>query len=184
MSINREQREIEAILSSRLSPAPEPGTSTNDILILGIGNFLMGDEGIGPQFIHEMARRQVDFPRADIMDGGVGGFTLMSHFDAYDTVIFIDATMDSQPSGTVTLIKPRFSSDFPKALSAHDFGLKDMVESMYLLGHVPQLYLFTISIAEIAPMTVEMSPAVMASIPVLEKEVGELIATLNAEATS
>jgi len=174
-------RAIESRLSQRLSPTLEPGSSSNDILLLGIGNFLMGDEGIGVQFIHQLAEQDIEFPNTDIMDGGVGGFTLMGHFDAYDKVIFVDATMDGKAPGTVSLIKPRFSSDFPKGLTAHDFGLKDMVESMFLLGRVPTLYLFTISIEEIKPMTVDLSPAVAASLPVLETEVGRLIQEIAEE---
>jgi hydrogenase maturation protease len=176
---NTLMREIEAELSRRIRPdQADPTHSGNPILLLGIGNFLMGDEGIGPQFIHELAKEGITYPQTDVLDGGVGGFTLMGHFDTYDKVIFVDATMDGRPLGTVRLIKPRFASDFPQALSAHDFGLKDMVESMYLLGRVPELYLFTVSIEEIRPMTVALSPAVAASIPVLQAEVGKLIATL------
>ncbi len=172
-------RTIENTLSRRLSPAPD-GSSSNDILLLGIGNFLMGDEGVGVQFIHRLAEQDIQFPNTDIMDGGVGGFTLMGHFDAYDKVIFVDATMDGKPPGTISLIKPRFSSDFPKGLTAHDFGLKDMVESMFLLGRVPELYLITISIAEIKPMCVELSPAVAESMQELEQQVTQLIGQLTA----
>jgi hydrogenase maturation protease len=170
-------RELEAKLSQRIA-APDATAQRPSILLIGIGNYLMGDEGIGVQFIQWLAENNVQLPDTDILDGGVGGFTLMGHFDAYDKVIFVDATMDQKPLGTVSLIKPRFSSDFPKGLTAHDFGLKDMVESMYLLGRVPELYLFTISIEEIQPMTVVLSPAVENSIPVLAREVGQLIQQL------
>ena len=170
-------RDIEAKLSQRIAQ-PDAKSDRPSIRLIGIGNYLMGDEGIGVQFIQWLAENDIDFPDTDILDGGVGGFTLMGHFDAYDKVIFIDATMDGKPLGTVSLIKPRFSSDFPKGLTAHDFGLKDMVESMYLLGRVPELYLYTISIEVIQPMTVNLSEEVAISIPVLHKEVGHLIEQL------
>jgi len=50
-------RAIESRLSQRLSPAPEPGSSSNDILLLGIGNFLMGDEGIGVPCTHRLEKQ-------------------------------------------------------------------------------------------------------------------------------
>ena len=66
---------------------------SNSILVLGVGNYLMGDEGIGVHIIQEMVHYTLpDY--LDILDGGTGGFLLLSCFEAYNTVIFIDATMD------------------------------------------------------------------------------------------
>lgn len=133
-------------------------------LILGVGNYLMGDEGVGVQVIQHMAT--MDLPeRTDILDGGTGGFLLLNCFESYKHIIFIDATMDGLPEGTVQLRKPRFASDFPSALSVHDVGLKDMIEAVYLMDLKPELYLITVSIREIVPMCVELSPGVSKAIP-------------------
>ena len=138
----------------------------------------MGDEGVGVQFIQYLENNNITFKQADILDGGTGGFTLMGTLDAYETIIFIDATMDGKPPGTISLIRPKFASDFPSAISAHDFGLKDMIESMYLLGKAPEMYLFTISINEIKPMHINLSQEVKNAIPFLVDEVQELISEL------
>lgn len=133
-------------------------------LILGIGNYLMGDEGVGVQLIQEMTKK--DLPEnIDILDGGTGGFLLLSCFEAYGRIIFVDATMDGKEEGTITLIKPKFAADFPSALSVHDVGLKDLIESVYLMDSKPEMYLFTISIKEMKPMTLELSPKVKEAIP-------------------
>jgi hydrogenase maturation protease len=116
------------------------------ILILGIGNYLMGDEGIGVHIAHQLEKRILP-ENVDVLDGGVGGFHLLSYLQDYPQVIMIDATIKDKPTGTVDLIQPKFSSDFPKGLSAHDIGLKDLVESAILLGHLPKMHLITISIA-------------------------------------
>jgi hydrogenase maturation protease len=73
--------------------------------------------------------------------------------------------MDGKPAGTVSVLRPRFASDFPSALSVHDLGLKDMIEAVYLLEHQPDLYLVTISIDRIDPMSVDLSEAVESAIP-------------------
>ena len=139
---------------------------SKSILIMGVGNYLMGDEGIGVHIIQEMAK--IELPEyVDILDGGTGGFLLLSCFEAYPTIIFVDATMDGKPAGTISLIRPKFASDFPSALSVHDVGLKDMIEAVYLMENVPDIHLFTVSIKEMSPMTIELSTKVKESIPLI-----------------
>lgn len=147
-------------------------------LILGIGNYLMGDEGVGVQLIQEMIKK--DLPEnIDILDGGTGGFLLLSSFEAYGRVILVDATMDGKEEGTVSMIKPKFAADFPSALSVHDVGLKDLIESVYLMDSKPEIYLFTISIKEMKPMTLELSPKVKKAIPETIEQIMELTMKLQ-----
>ena len=156
---------------------------TGAILVLGVGNYLMGDEGIGVRLIEEMA--DGDIPEyMDLLDGGTGGFLLLDRFEAYGTVIFVDATMDGNPAGTTRLLLPRFASDFPSALSVHDLGLKDMIEAVYLLEHQPDLYLLTISIDHIDPMSVELSEPVRQAIPSAVEQILDLGQRLHRESTS
>jgi hydrogenase maturation protease len=152
---------------------------SNSILILGVGNYLMGDEGVGVHLIQEMAK--INLPEyLDILDGGTGGFLLLSCFEAYKTVIFVDATMDGKEEGTISLIRPKFASDFPSALSVHDVGLKDMIEAVYLMDSKPNIPLFTISISEMVPMTIELSPKVKQAIPKTIEQILELTEKLHA----
>lgn len=146
---------------------------SNSILVMGVGNYLMGDEGIGVHLIQEMAK--IELPeKLDILDGGTGGFLLLNCFEAYPTIIFVDATMDGKPAGTISLLRPKFASDFPSALSVHDVGLKDMIEAVYLMEHVPDIHLFTVSIEEMKPMTLELSEKVRESIPELIQRILKL----------
>ena len=154
---------------------PYEQDNKNRILVMGIGNFLMGDEGIGVHLAQKLEKKGCP-PNVDVIDGGTGGFSLMGYFDDYPVIIFIDATMDGKPPGSVSLIQPKFAADFPKTLSVHDVGLKDMVEAVYITGKVPKMYLFTISITEIKPMTMELSREVEASLPVLMEQIEKLAA--------
>lgn len=151
---------------------------SNSVLILGVGNYLMGDEGIGVHVIQEMSKMALP-ENIDILDGGTGGFLLLNCFESYPTIIFVDATMDGKPEGTVSLIRPKFASDFPSALSVHDVGLKDMIEAVYLMDTIPDIYLFTISIKEINPMTIELNTAIKNAIPKVIENILQLANTLN-----
>jgi len=134
------------------------------ILILGIGNILLGDEGVGVHVIRELEKRS--FPdHVNILDGGTGGFHLLSIFQQYKNIILVDAALDGNELGTVRLLKPKYSRDFPKTLSSHDIGLKDLVESSALLGYMPEVSLVTVSITGNQPISMELSEGVRKSIP-------------------
>lgn len=73
--------------------------------------------------------------------------------------------MDAHPPGTVTELEPRYASDFPRALTAHDIGLRDLIESALLVGALPRIHLLTVSIDAIQAMQTELSPEVSAPSP-------------------
>ncbi len=110
------------------------------------------------------------------MDGGTGGFHLLEYLTDYDPVILIDATMDGRQAGTVTVLEPTYASDFPRALTAHDIGLRDLIEAAVLTGPLPKMWLVTISIDQIQPMSLEMSRAVEMAIPDANARVRALVA--------
>jgi hydrogenase maturation protease len=137
--------------------------STPRILILGIGNLLMGDEGVGVHAVRALQEKPLP-EGVKLVDGGTGGFHLLSYLQDYPTVILIDAVMDGREPGTITIARPQYLSDYPRSLGAHDIGLRDLIESAALLGPLPTMHLVTISIAEIHSGTTELSPAVQRSL--------------------
>ena len=148
------------------------------ILIMGVGNVLMGDEGVGVHAVRLLERRA--WPAGvSLLDGGTGGFHLLSHVGGCDVLVMVDATLDSRPPGTVSVIEPRYASDFPKALSAHDIGLKDLVDSAAMLEMLPKILLITASVAELQPMQMTLSPEVEASLPQVEARVAALVDSLT-----
>lgn len=137
---------------------------------MGIGNLLMGDEGLGVHFINEFTKIPLP-PNVTVVEGGTGGFHLLSYLQAYPTIILIDAAFDDKEPGTISLIKPKFASDFPPSLSSHDIGLKDLLDSLYLLGHHPEVFLYTVTIGDIQPMTVELTTPIKSAINELQDQV-------------
>ena len=150
----------------------------NKILILGVGNLLMNDEGIGIHVVQELEKEGV--PGADLMDGGTGGFHLLGFIQSYATIIFIDAALDNFPAGTVRLLHPKFAKDFPKQLSAHEIGLKDLIDSTFMLGNKIEFYLVAVSVKDFQDMGMDLSPEVSAAIPEAVKKVRELVGSLIA----
>ena len=146
----------------------------NKVLILGIGNYLMGDEGIGVHIAERLGKETLPV-EVDVLDGGTGGFHLLEYFELYPNVILIDATLDSNPPGTIRLIKPRFAKDFPQAMSTHDIGLKDMVSALQIMGTIPEIDLFVVSIESIQQQGITLTSQVEAVVPLIMDKVKTLM---------
>jgi hydrogenase maturation protease len=153
----------------------------SDLLILGIGNYLMGDEGVGVQTALALQKMPIA-DTIDVVDGGTGGFHLLEFFEVHDKVILIDATLDNNEPGTIRLIQPRFAQDFPRAMSTHDIGLRDMVNALQLMDKMPEIYLFVVSIESIQQQGIELTPAIQKAIPILVEKVVELANQLQEKA--
>lgn len=145
-----------------------------NVLILGIGNYLMGDEGIGVH-IAERMQKEILPVGIDVLDGGTGGFHLLEYFEIYDHVILVDATLDGNTTGTIRLIKPRFANDFPPAMSTHDIGLKDLVSALQILGRMPEIDLFVVSIASVQQQGIELTPEIESIVPLVIDEIKRLL---------
>ena len=143
------------------------------ILVLGIGNLLIGDEGVGVHAVRRLMEES-PLPGVDVVDGGTGGFHLLGYFSAYPTVILIDAAHDGKAPGNVAVSEPRYPSEFPRSLTAHDIGLRDMIESAALLGPLPKMFLITVSVGGDLAMGTHLSPEVERSIPAVLRCVRDL----------
>lgn len=155
----------------------EPIETYPRLLILGIGNLLMGDEGVGVHLAQRLAERPLP-EGVDVLDGGTGGFHLTAYFESYPCLIMVDAALDGRPPGSIRRIEPRFSSDFPRAMSTHDIGLRDLVEGLHILGRLPRIFLYVVSVAELQNMHIGLSPEIEAVMPELERQVVELAGRL------
>lgn len=110
-------------------------------------------------------------PQVTCLDGGTGGFHLLDEFQRAARIIIIDATSDGAPPGTVHRLQPRFSSEYPPTLCAHDIGLKDLLDSLYLLGDPPEVTLFAISITIPDELSTDLSPVLSALVPRIAQRV-------------
>jgi hydrogenase maturation protease len=123
-------------------------TSNNNnqnTLVLGLGNIIMGDEGIGVHVVRALCQQALP-PGVTCLDGGTGGFVLLEPLENADRIFLIDATADDNPIGTVTRTTPKFSRDYPPTLTAHDIGVKDLLDAFYMQGGHRDVVLYGITI--------------------------------------
>ena len=137
---------------------------------------MLKDEGVGIHIINRL--KEDGYKEAELMDGGTGGFHLLGFIQSYKTVIIIDASLDDFPTGNVRILHPKYAKDFPRQLSAHEIGLKDLLDSSFLLGNMPNIYLVAVSIKEFQEMGVELTPEVARSVPSAVENVKFLVESL------
>lgn len=123
-------------------PAPAPRDLTvpgsRGIAVLGLGNVLLGDEGIGVRAV-EALREGFEFPPAvELIDGGTMGLDLLPFIEGREAVLIIDAVSMGAEPGTISVIEgddiPAFVST---KLSIHQIGFPDVLAAARLLGIAP-----------------------------------------------
>jgi hydrogenase maturation protease len=148
----------------------------NKTLVLGLGNVLMGDEGVGVHVVCAVENHTLP-ANVECLDGGTGGFTLLEPLQEASRIILIDAASDGNPIGTVTRTTPRFSRDYPPTLTAHDIGVKDLLDVFYIQGGSPDVVLYAITIDPQQPISMELSEVIAKA---AEVAVSEILAELAA----
>ncbi len=148
------------------------------ILILGLGNVLMGDEGIGVKVVEYLQEQHMP-AHVDLLDGGTGGFQLLSLFQEYPQIIIVDATIGRNTPGKINVLTPRFASEFPRSLTSHDIGLKDLMQSAELLGDLPAIHLLTVNIQKCPSAGTGISRDLCALLPEIHRRIQGIVEQLR-----
>lgn len=137
-------------------------------LILGLGNPLRGDDGIGPRLVAELNRRGLP-DGVMAVDGGVRGLDLLHLLEGWDRVIIVDAAEMGRRPGEVVRFTPQeaYLAQATGSLSIHQTGLADVLALAQALGQpLPPIVIFGVQ-----PERIEwgerLSPAVEEAIPFL-----------------
>ncbi|PKQ29648.1 MAG: hydrogenase maturation protease [Actinobacteria bacterium HGW-Actinobacteria-10] len=133
------------------------------ILVLGIGNVLMKDEGVGCRIIEEILERY-EFPEnVHVQDSGTMGMMMLHMLMQYDFVLVVDA-MDGtgHPPGTVLRLAPEDIAPNAVMHSLHDLRFIDVLSSADLLGRRPKGECIGVQVEDMEPveLTIGLSPAV------------------------
>jgi hydrogenase maturation protease len=116
----------------------------------------MGDEGVGVHVIRALVQQSLP-PNVECLDGGTGGFILLEPLQNAGRIFLVDATADENPIGTITRTTPKFSRDYPPTLTAHDIGVKDLLDAFYMQGGSRDVVLYAISIDPHQSISMELS---------------------------
>jgi hydrogenase maturation protease len=139
--------------------------SRSAVTVLGIGNPIMGDDGIGIVLLEELMAAGVERP-VDFIDGGTIGMSLLPVLEDAGSLLVLDAVTGSGPPGTlVHLVGDQLPRLMQSKLSPHQVGLLDVLAAARLRGTEPD----RIAVVGLTPgdidLRVTLSHDVAAAIP-------------------
>ncbi len=116
---------------------PQPADEV-DIALIGIGNILMTDDGVGVHALNALAERYRFPPEVQLIDGGTMGLDLLPFVEGKKRVLFIDAANLEEDPGTIgELNNGEIPEFFATKLSVHQIALPDMLAAGRFLGTLP-----------------------------------------------
>lgn len=108
------------------------------ILVLGIGNILLSDEGVGPAVVNRLAAGYLLPEGVEAVDGGTSGMDLLDRVVEADAVIIVDcARLDAGPGTVREIVGEGVPAFFETRISPHQIGLSDLLAACALLGRMP-----------------------------------------------
>ncbi len=122
-------------------------------LVLGLGNILLQDEGVGVRVVQRLQEGYVFPEKVTVIEGGTLGLNLLPDLEQAERVVIVDAVQANQAPGTLVRLR---NAEIPAFLgpkvSPHDIGLQDLLALAQLRGHMPeQVVLWGIQAAKIEP---------------------------------
>jgi len=153
------------------------------LLVLGVGNILMMDEGIGVHAIHEFWKKKQDFDETliDFIDGGTFTQDIFYLFETYEQILVLDIVRAGHEPGTIySLDEADLIQNKKQVLSLHDVDLLDSLDMAEMRGHRP-----TVKVVGIEPDKIdwgtEMTPTLTDKFPsfikVARKHINKLLET-------
>jgi len=131
------------------------------IILLGLGNILMGDEGFGVHFVRWFAQRHRLPPDVEIVDGGTLGYFLLDPICRAAHVIVVDCIrLDDPPGSIYRFSRTEMEAHLPPPTSAHEVKFADVLCKAEMMGECPEMTFLCVVPGKIGEMDLEMTPAV------------------------
>lgn len=148
------------------------------VVMLGLGNILLRDEGVGVRVIEALAERYVLPPEVEAVDGGTAGMELLNLIAGCDHLIICDAVKEDSPPGTVMkLVDAEIPTFFQTRYSPHQLGLADVLATLALTDEAPRVVTLIGVVPFDLELGLELSPEVEAAVG---KAVEEVVGVLRA----
>jgi hydrogenase maturation protease len=149
--------------------------ASQKILVLGLGNTILGDDGIGICVVREIRRKWAGRPSVEVVEASLGGMVLLDLITGFDRVIVIDAIMtdDGKPAGFLYELSLDDLGEIVQPYASHALDLKTTVELGKRLGYAmpSSVRIYAVKIEENTTFREELTPPVGEVVAVLADRV-------------
>jgi hydrogenase maturation protease len=137
------------------------------LLVLGVGNLLLTDDGAGVHAVKELGQEnEWDPDKVDFLDGATFTQDIFYIFQEYERVLVLDTVKGGREPGTVyRLTEENLRDNYQQRLSLHDIDLLDSLKMAELLGNKPELMVIGIEPLTISEWSMELSAPVKTKYP-------------------
>ena len=148
------------------------------VLVLGIGNILLQDEGVGVHVVQAVRHRYQIPAEIELLDGGTAGMSLLEDLMDKDYVIIIDAVHAGDSPGTVVRLEDEAVPVFlQQRISPHQLGLSEVLAALVLVDKKPRHLVLIGIVPERMELSLEMTPTIEQKLDLL---VNNVVAELTA----
>lgn len=141
-------------------------SKSKKVLILGIGNILQKDDGIGVYVVNEIIDRVSNLPGyVEVFDGGTFGYDLLPVMSGRKKIVIVDALKIDDEPGSIYRFSADHLTDCNNKFSLHDVGVKKLVDMLMLMGETPVIEVVGIVPEDIGSLEIGISDSVKKSIP-------------------
>ena len=141
-------------------------------LILGVGNLLLMDEGIGVHAVEQLLESKALLDEVEIVDGGTAGLNLLSYLEGVDKLVIIDAVETGGPPGTIVRIAgDKVPAYMALKISPHEITLPDFLAAAKLRDLYPNEVIVWGMQPKSFEVGVDLSPEVESQMAILLENV-------------
>ncbi len=178
-------------MSGTTAPGPAAGGATGiagcdpacGVLVLGVGNILLADEGIGVRVVEALQAGWVMPDGVELVDGGTAGMDLMDLLESRDHVVVVDAVrLNAEPGTIIVLRDEEVPAFFQARISPHQLGIADVLAGLRLLGREPRNLTLIGVVPESLEMSLSLSPRLAALVDDLVAQTLAILARLGLSA--
>ncbi|MCB1920782.1 MAG: HyaD/HybD family hydrogenase maturation endopeptidase [Candidatus Competibacteraceae bacterium] len=146
----------------------------NRVIVLGVGNILLRDEGVGVRVVEALAERYDLPPEVEVVDGGTVGMDLLDTLAGCDHLLICDAVQTGAPPATVVkLADAEIPALFQARYSPHQLGLSEVLATLILMEEAPR----AITLIGVVPADMELGAELSPEVASVVDEAVEMAAT-------
>lgn len=142
-----------------------PVTQVPQITVLGVGNILLSDEGVGVRVVERLSQAYVFPDNVQVVDGGVLGIRLMGIIGGTDILIVVDAVKNRQPPGTLYRLA---DEEVPRRVlakqSMHQMDLPEVLALCSAIDKTPRTIVVGVEPQDMTTMAVDLTPVIAAKV--------------------